>query len=269
MTQDPGQTKAAAEQKKAELERGIEETRQKLAALLGQQKLARVQSLVATLVILVVILAYSYKGYSQGKAHYEANFTMDRIKQVWEGRKEGLIAKVKTVAQQAYDTVLPAYKTELTGRLKDIAPKAEANARRELDGLEAKVKADLTEVMNGSLANLEASLKEKLRKDFPAVANKPPEEAFAAFIDTMKVKLPDLQTAVETAVHDEGLRIQEVMGKFEVGDLTTQERKELEKQWVICLLDYAKYEFSVAGTDEALHFSGQNFWGDFFKQFEK
>ncbi len=76
-----------------------------------------------------------------------------------------------------------------------------------------------------------------------------------------------MQDKITTVIHEEGQRIQDVIVKFPVrDDLDKIDRSELELQLVRSLLQYADYEASVAGTDEALDFGSNSFWADAIKK---
>jgi len=264
MAEDSGQN----QDKKAELERGVEDSRQKLALLLQQLKMARVQMLIATIVAVIVILIYIYGVYGKGKDHYEQNFTEAKIRAVWETRSKPLSEKVEKIGRQAYADILPIYRKALQGKLEEIRPKAEKNARDTLMELEKQVKSDLDNILSASLNNLTDSLKEKLSSDFEFVDDQTADETFGQFKETMKAQIPKLRDQVDKAVTEEGSDIAEMLNGFDVGELVQLDKQELEKAWVIALLEYASYEFSVAGTSDGLFFSeGGSFWGDFFRQF--
>lgn len=264
MAEDSGQN----QDKKAELERGVEDSRQKLALLLQQLKMARVQMLIASIVAVVVILIYIYGVYGKGKDHYQQNFTEARVREVWALRSEPLRDKVEKIGRQAYEDILPIYRKTLQDKLEEIRPKAEKNAREVLMELEAQVKSDLDNILSASLNRLTESLKEKLDSDFDFVTDRTAEETFSQFTETMKAQIPKLRDQVDKAVTEEGADIAEMLNKFEVGELVQLDKQDLERAWVITLLEYAAYEFRVAGTPDRLYFSeGGSFWGDFFRQF--
>lgn len=262
MTEDPGPTEGTTQGKIAELERGVEDARQQLATLLHQQKAARLQTLAATLVILVIILTFGWSLWGFAKENYSEEKLMD----IAEKKQAELMQKARTVAQQARDEVVPIYKDMLIATAKRLAPQIEAEARDQLQGLERDIKADLTEVIDSSLKDLKVTLEKDMAAKFPYVVGKDPEEAFQGFLTTMQDKGPEIQGLIDNTIHQEGERIKTALAKFPVRtNLDEIDRAEIEAQWLRLLLQYADYEVSLAGTDEALDWSTGSVWKDMIK----
>ena len=264
MTEDTGQTEGTSQQRIAELERGVDDASQQLAVLLHQQKVARTQTLVATLVILVIILVFGWKLYG----FVTTTFTEDKVMTIVNAKKDQLIDKAKRIVEQAKDEVVPVYKEMLMTTAKELAPQLEIKARDELTALQENIKGDLTEVIDTTLKRLEVALQDDMEQKFPfAVKDKEPQELFAAFLETLQDQGPSVQNKITEVIHEEGQRIQDVIVKFPVrNDLETVDRSELELELVRSLLQYADYEASVAGTDEALDFGSNSFWSDAFSK---
>ena len=264
MTEDTGQTEGTSQQRIAELERGVDDASQQLAVLLHQQKVARIQTLLATLVILVIILVFGMKlcGF------VTTTFAKEEVMRVVNAKKDDLIRKARLIAKQAQDEVVPVYREMLVSTAKELAPQLEAAARDELTGLQENIKGDLTEVINGTLKHLEVALEDDMGQKFPFVVDgREPEEIFAAFIETLQEQGPAVQEKISEVIHEEGQRVQDVIVKFPVrDDLDTVDRSELELELVRSLLQYADYEASVAGTDEALDWGSNSFWSDAFSK---
>ena len=264
MTEDTGQTEGTSQQRIAELERGVDDASQQLAVLLHQQKVARTQTLVATLVILVIIIVFGWNLYR----FVTTTFTEDKVMQVVNDKKDDLIGKAKLIAKQAQDEVVPVYKETLIATAKELVPQLEIKAREELMALEANIKGDLTDVINITLKRLEDALQNDMEQKFPfVVKDREPADVFAAFLDTLEKQGPAVQASIDKVIHEEGQRVQDVIVKFPVrSDLDKVDRSELELQLVRMLLQYADYEASVAGTDDALDFGSNNFWSDTFSK---
>jgi len=234
----------------ADLERTAEDIRQKIGALVEQQRAGRVQLVVATIVILAIVTGFCFMLYGRMRE----NFSSANLQRVVEARHKQLLDDAKRALEQAADELLPLYQEKALERAKTVFPKLMEQAELELVGLPEEIQADIESRLDNSMETVRTNALQELEKTFPFLGDHTKSvTAMEYFKDHMVKHGEEFQSKMAEIMADEQMRVNNVLKKFAAGDVSKVEKAELTKNLIKTALLYALYETEVSGSDEDLH----------------
>jgi F0F1-type ATP synthase membrane subunit b/b' len=248
MADESGSSQDSADQKIAELERVADDTRNKISAIIAQQKAGRQQTVVATIVIVLIISVFGYKTYTK----MQDNFSEDRFQAILKERGPALIEEAKRALNKAKDEVLPVYKEEAMTRAKEVGPLILDKAKVHLSNLPEELRDDLQQRLQRSVDRAQADITTHLQKRFEAVD----PDTMAGYLEQLRSKLAlkkntwlDKMTKIFNQERD---RVKKVMVNLPVPETENVDMGELDRQLLRAGLEYALFEVNAWGTDDAL-----------------
>ena len=248
MGEESGSPQGSTDQKVAELERIADDTRNKISAIVAAQRAGRVQMIVSTIVIVVIILVFGVKTWTK----MESNFSEAKFKAILNEKGDLLLQQARRALEQTYEQVLPIYKEEAIARVKSVGPAVLEDFKTLASDMPYALRDDIEERLTIAVDRGQNRITEQLQKRFKSVD----AEKMATYLEELKGqlakhenKLVDRLTEIAT---DERDRVKKVMIKFDVQDVTDVERRELDRQLLKQILLYALYEVDAVGTDNAL-----------------
>lgn len=248
MTDDSGSPQGSADQKVAELERVADDTRNKISAIVAAQRAGRHQTILATIVIIVIILVFGAKTYSKMKD----NFARERFQTIVEQRGPQLMDDAKRALEKARDAVLPVYKEEAMSRFKSSGPVVLDKAKVHLSNLPEELRDDLEQRLDRSVNKAKEAITAHLQERFEGIS----PETMKGYIDQLHGKLASKENAMLDKMtgifNKERQRVKKIMVQLPVAPTEGVDERDLDLALLKAALDYASFEVDMVGTDDAL-----------------
>lgn len=190
-TPDPG-----GQQNIAELERAVDDARQKLAAMLEQQRGARTQVLLAVIIILVVMLVWGVKTFSM----VQTNLSADKLEAAAKQYAPAYMDQGRAILERSFTKALPTYQELGTAKLKELTPQLKESAEQEFTQLADELDAELSATLKEALARIETSVDDALRAKFPYVAE---GEALKSLVDQFDAQHATIEGDLHNMIEQE------------------------------------------------------------------
>lgn len=190
-TPDPG-----GQQNIAELERAVDDARQKLAAMLEQQRGARTQVFFAVIIILVVMIVWGVKTFSM----VQTNLSADKLEAAAKQYGPAYMDQGRVILERSFTKALPTYQELGTAKLKELTPQLRESAEQEFTQLADELDGELSETLKASLTRIETRVDDALRAKFPYVAE---GEALKSLVDQFDAQHASIETDLHNMVEQE------------------------------------------------------------------
>lgn len=200
MTDQTEPTPAGADPQLAELERGVDDARQKLAAMLEQQRAARTQVLLAIGVIVVILLIWGSKTYSMVKGNLSEEKLMAAAEQYAPHYRD----QAMVIMRNSFAEAAPVYRELAAEKLKTMWPQIREDVKNQFQSLAEEIEAEANAALEGSLERIEASVDKNLREKFPYLAE---GQAMHNLLAKLEAQHDPLVTDLQNMVDGEVMRV--------------------------------------------------------------
>jgi len=227
----------------------VNDTRRKLDELVATQKTARNHVTLATIAIVIIVLAFGTKAWFTARD----NLSKDRLVAVANERMPALLESAQRALMQTQERVLPDYQDEAIRRMGGLMPRLLEAAEAQMVDLPDAISTDVEMQLNVILSNVRNGVAGKLEALFPYLDHEDVMESLADMEGYVQMQGEAVRDRVEQLQIEETERVQAVLVKFPVmDDLESIEKGDLTRNFLKSSLEYALYEVEVSGTDEGL-----------------
>jgi hypothetical protein len=249
MTDDAPTPPAPEAHAQESLQHLVNDTRQKLDELVATQKAARNHVTLATVAIVIIVLAFGAKAWFTARD----NLGMDRLTAVANERMPGILENAQRALMQTQERVLPNYQDEAMRRMGKVMPQLLEASEAQLVDLPNAIGSDVESQLNAMLTNVRHAIEAKLQERFPYLSQQDIHDSLGDLEGYARMQAEAVQTRIVQLQMEETERVQAVLVKFPVQDgIESMEKGDLTRNFLKSSLEYALYEVEVSGTDEGL-----------------
>ncbi len=213
----------------------------------AQKRTGRIFAL-GSLAILVVMILFVVKLYDTAKT----KFTEDKVREALFTAAKGLEPEIKSQIETAAREIIPLYIEAAQAQMSKDWPVIQAKLSEKTNKFPDQVRGMLVKDGQAMLDRVEKHLEKTLTKEFPGVTPDNAHKLADSLINHTALKSERLGEQLSKISDVEMKKIQAVLEKFPIDELSKLDRSVLEKKVLRKVVQVIDYELEVHGTKDGL-----------------
>ncbi|MCC6581460.1 MAG: hypothetical protein IT440_13570 [Phycisphaeraceae bacterium] len=239
---------AVAPAEMAAMERALDDARTKLTQLQEVQSATRLQTVLLTAVIVVIMLIFGFQTYTTARS----NFALAKMQKALMDRAPGLMKDAQEKLIDAATQAMPTYQQVAVDRFAKVLPKLRLEAEKRAQAFPQEVHGMVVQQMEATMQRVARQVEMETQKSLPFLTSATGKETMDQFAAAVDDAMGKLLKQVDARFQGELKRVENILHKFPARHDAKADLAEMERQFVRDLLKLVDYEVSVLGTDKAL-----------------